>query len=359
MVSTGARCIGYMTKIGGAQGHTIFPYFPYHKTGLNSLPESAIKLHLENISGGEEPMAERQAGITALITAYARAYHATHDSPKIFDDFLIDQIYSAEEHSSFDQSLAGLIEMIDPALAATHPDPETALAAVIQLHNGPVTLSRSRYTEDNLEQALAQGAQQYVILGAGFDTFAFRRPDLVGKLEVFEVDHPVTQAMKRRRVGNAGWALPANLHFAPVDFTQESLTAALGRTPYNPAKLSFISWLGVTFYLAREVVFATLRAIADLAPEGSQVVFDYMDADAFEPEKAGKRVRLMQNIASMVGEPMKSGFDPQTLAGDLESLGFRLVENLGPEEIEARYFQNRTDHYHAFEHVHFARATIS
>ncbi len=302
-------------------------------------------------------MEERQAGITALITAYARAYHATHDSPKIFDDFLANQFYTPEERTLFNQNLAGLIKDVDPELAATYPDQETALAGVIQLHNGPVTLSRSRYTEDCLEEAIRQGLEQYVILGAGLDTFAFRRPELK-QLQVFEVDHPVTQAMKQQRIGMAGWEIPAQLHFAPIDFTRESLADALPRSGYDPRKASFFSWQGVTYYLDRAVVFDTLRTIAGIAPQGSTVVFDYMDADAFIPEKAAKRMQLMQRIAGMVGEPMKSGFDPQALAGNMEALGFRLAENLAPEEIERRYFQGRTDRYHAFEHVHFARIKV-
>src|SRR5512133_3882807 len=130
-------------------------------------------------------MAENQAGVTALITAYARAYHATHDFPKIFDDPLANALFTQEEHTLFDQNLAGLLQLVDPDLAASKPDQATALAKVIQLHNGPITLSRSRYTEDSLEVAVQQGAQQYVILGAGFDTFACRRPELVGRLQVF------------------------------------------------------------------------------------------------------------------------------------------------------------------------------
>jgi methyltransferase (TIGR00027 family) len=303
-------------------------------------------------------MAENQAGITALITAYARAYHATHDSPKIFDDFLADQMYTQEEHTSFDQSLAGLIKLIDPEFAATQPDQANALAGVIQLHNGPVTLSRSRFTEDRLEEAIRQEVEQYVILGAGFDTFAFRHPELDGRLQVFEVDHPTTQAMKHERIDMAGWQLPANLHFVPIDFSKESLADALRRCPYDPQKLSFFSWQGVTYYLTREVVFATLQAIAGIAARGSAIVFDYMDADAFIPERAGKRIQLMQWIAGQVGEPMKAGFDPQTLAIDLAGQGFHLEENLAPAEIEQRYFQGRADRYHAFEHVHFARAVL-
>jgi methyltransferase (TIGR00027 family) len=303
-------------------------------------------------------MKENQAGITALITAYARAYHATHDSPKIFDDFLADQFYTAQEHIDFDRYLAESIKLIDPELAVSQPDQATALAHVMQLHNAPITLSRSRYAEDCLEEAVKNGVQQYVILGAGFDTFAFRRPDLLTRLQVFEVDHPITQDLKRQRIAMPGWEIPAQLHFVPIDFTKESLTAALQRSSYDPHQLSFFSWLGVSYYLTREVVFATLQDIAGIAQQGSTIVFDYMDADAFIPEKAGKRIQLMQWIAGQVGEPMKSGFDPHTLAAELDRLGYLLQENLAPAEIDRRYFQGRTDLYRAFEHLHFARAVV-
>ncbi len=106
------------------------------------------------------------------------------------------------------------------------------------------------------------------------------------------------------------------------------------------------------------MVFDTLRAVAAVAPEGSVIVFDYMDADAFRPERAARRVQLLQAIARQVGEPMQAGFDPIELAADLDRAGFRLEENLDPVAIEARYFQQRADEYHAFEHVHFARAVV-
>jgi len=304
-------------------------------------------------------MAENQAGVTALVTAYARAYHATHDTPKIFDDFLADQYYSAQEHIDFDRYLAETLKLIDPELAASQPDQASALALVMQIQNGPITLSRSRYAEDSLEEAVRQGIRQYVILGAGFDTFAFRRPDLLQQLEVFEIDHPVTQELKRQRISAAGWQIPAQLHFVPVDFTHESLTAALERSSYDPQILSFFSWLGVSYYLTHEVVFATLQNMAGMAAKASTIVFDYLDAEAFVPEKAGKRIRFMLWIAGQIGEPMKSAFDPDTLAGELEHMGWQLQEDLAPDEIDRRYFLGRTDLYRAFEHLHFARAVIA
>jgi len=270
-------------------------------------------------------------------------------------------MYSQEDHDQFDRNLAemaGMLDGIAPDLAASALDQETALACVIQLLHGPVTLSRSRYTEDRLEEAIRQGVKQYVLLGAGLDTFAFRRPDILKVMQVFEVDHPVTQAMKRARIALAGWDVPPQLHFVPVDFNQESLADALRRSSYNPHTLSLFSWLGVTYYLTREVVYATLKTITRIAPVGSTIIFDYMDADAFIPEKAARRIQLMQHGARRVGEPMKTGFDPQTLADDLNRVGLSLQENLSPSDIEGRYFQGRTDRYHAFEHVHFARATV-
>ena len=221
-------------------------------------------------------MGPTQAGITALVTAYARAYHATHDSPKIFDDSIADQLYSPEEHRSFDKSLASVLSRyaaIDPDFVASKPNDAAALAWIMQHMHGPVTLSRSRYTEECLIEAVRGGVRQYVILGAGFDTFAFRRPDLLKELRVFEVDHPVTQRMKRDRLALAGWNIPTQLHFVPIDFSVQSLTDILHQTDYDPKQLTFFSWLGVTFYLTREAVHAALRALTTIAPQGQHPCF--------------------------------------------------------------------------------------
>jgi O-methyltransferase involved in polyketide biosynthesis len=101
-----------------------------------------------------------------------------------------------------------------------------------------------------------------------------------------------------------------------------------------------------------------LRSIAGIAPAGSAIVFDYLDTDAFVPERAAVRVKRMQEAVRRSGEPMQTGFDPSTLAADLARIGLRLQENLSPAEIQDRYFQGRTDGYRAFEHVHFAWAVV-
>jgi methyltransferase (TIGR00027 family) len=303
-------------------------------------------------------MEPNQAGITAMITAYSRAYHATHDSPIIFNDFLADQLFTAQERSFFDMQLSTLLGLIDPDLASQNQDQASALALVMQLQTGPITLSRSRYCEEELERAIQNGVEQYVILGAGFDTFAFRHPELADRLQVFEVDHPVTQSMKQQRIAAANWQMPENMHLVPVDFAKDRLMDALIGSGFDPAKKSFFSWLGVTYYLSMQSISDTFTSIASCTASGSMIVFDYIDAEGFIAEKACRAVQLMQNIARQAGEPMLASFEPDKLNLFLNENGFALVENLLPAVIEERYFQNRQDCYHAFENVHIARAMI-
>ncbi len=304
-------------------------------------------------------MEEKQFSRSAVIMAYHRAHHAMHDTPRIFNDFLAHHLVPEEARAIIEYHMAEAFKLYDPERSASCPDQATAIAWMMRVLAAPsFILSRSRYTEDIRKKSVVQGVQQYVILGAGMDTFAFRCPEMLRRLQVFEVDHPATQDFKRQRINEARWEQPPHLHFVPVDFEKESLAEVLTRSSYDPQVPSFFSWLGVTYYLTRDAIFATLRTMADIALAGSTVIFDYLDTDAFDPGKAAKRVQRMLGEAQFLGEPMKTGFDPSTLAADLASLGLRLHEDLNPPDIQERYFQERTDGYHACEHVHFAWAVI-
>jgi methyltransferase (TIGR00027 family) len=304
-------------------------------------------------------MNETRVKHTAPLLTYFRAYHAVHDAPKIFDDFLAYHLLTDQERAFFDQQFATAVKIIDPVCAASCPDEATALSWFMRAI-APLSLaiSRARYTEDLLEKGIREGVRQYVILGAGMDSFAFRCPELVKKLQVFEVDHPATQAHKCSRLAEVGWPHPARLHFVPVDFNLESPAAALARSSYNSESPSFFSWLGVTYYLKRETVIATLRAIADFARAGSTIIFDYLDKDAFLSETAARSIQVGMEYLRKIGEPMITGFEPSALAEELASLGLQLQENLSPADIEERYFRDRTDGYHAYKHMHFARAVV-
>jgi methyltransferase (TIGR00027 family) len=309
-------------------------------------------------------MKENEASFTAMMTAYMRAYHSMHDTPKIFDDFLANRLIPAEKQTLIEQYFDQYFEQYfscgeqlnDSKHTEPHFDQTTTSAYLMQATN---VISRSRYTEDTLEKAVRQGVKQYVILGAGLDTFAFRRSEIMEQLEVSEVDHPATQSFKLHRLAELGWGHPAKLHFIPIDFTKENLITALTRSSsYDPRAKSFFSWLGVTYYLTRDEVFATLRSITDIAPAGSTVVFDYLDTNAFVPEKSSQQMQKKLTFLRKIGEPMITGFNPSTLAEDLARLGYRLHENLTPADIEERYFKGRMDGYHAQEHVHLACATV-
>jgi methyltransferase (TIGR00027 family) len=301
-----------------------------------------------------------QVSRTAMETAFMRAYHAANDHPKIFDDHLAHRLITAQEYRESEERHLKAFHLFDPVRSAECPDRARALSCWMQSGAAPaIVLGRAQYAEAILEQAVKRReVQQYVILGAGMDTFAFRRPDLLAGLQVFEVDHPATQAHKRQRLLALG-DLPPQLHFLQVDFSRENLAAALRRSSYDPLAPSFFSWLGVTYYLSREAAWATLGAIAEVAPAGSGVIFDYLEIDAFVPEKVARRVQFMMEIVSRVGEPMLTGFDPLTLAPDLDRLGLGLREDLGPAKIQSNFFEGRTDGYHACEQAHFAWATVS
>jgi methyltransferase (TIGR00027 family) len=305
-------------------------------------------------------MQANQVSKTAMGTAFMRAYHAAHVHPKIFDDFLAHRLITADEHRESEARHLRAFQLFDPNRAASCPDQASALACWMQSAGAPpIVLGRARYAEDLLEKAVRQGVKQYVILGAGMDTFALRRPDLLARLQVFEVDHPATQAHKRQRLRGVVRENPAHLHFIPVDFGQEDLAAALRRSSFDPEAPSFFSWLGVTYYLTRDGAIATWRAITEAAPAGTTVVFDYLDTEAFDPGRAARRVQFMLEIVRRVGEPMLTGFDPSQLAGNLARLGLRLHEDLSPADIQERFFARRPDEYHACEHAHFARAVVA
>ena len=304
-------------------------------------------------------MDDTQIKRTALMSAYLRAHHAVHATPKIFDDFMALRLLTKEDLVAFDDGMANALPLIDPQRASLNPDRADAVSAMVQSYfPTSLFLSRSRYTEDHLHAAIQQGVSQYVILGAGMDTFAFRNTELHLPFQIFEIDHPATQAFKRKRLVELGWDIPSHLHFIPFDFTIHKLDTELARTPYNHNAPTLFSWLGVVHYLPREAVFHTLRMIAENTAPNSIVIFDYWDNDAFIPEKAAARVNIMHAMLRQAGEPMVTGFDPNTLGSELQAIGLRLVEHFSPRDIQNIYFQNRSDDYYAYEHAYFVKAVV-
>jgi len=300
-----------------------------------------------------------KASRTALIAAFFRAQHHQYDHPKIFDDPVAQLLLSASEVESIENGLLTAAHDISDVLSAS-PDRRTALSRLLRHHAAPApVLARARYTEDHLFQAIHGGVAQYVMLGAGLETFALRRQDLRSRLQVFEIDHPSTQAFKQQALSRAGIPLPSNLHFIPADLEAVSVADALRGSSFIPQARSVFSWQGVIAYLTLEAVRGTFQSIRSVAAPGSLLLFSYLDGDAFRAEKSSTRIRRMIEANRSIGEAMITGFDLPVLQAELAAARFELVEDLHPEEQQRRYFKGRTDGYHATEHFHFACATPS
>jgi methyltransferase (TIGR00027 family) len=264
-------------------------------------------------------MSERAESSTAAGVATLRAAHQLLDGePKILDDPIAVRLLDP-----------GTLERIrrEPELFA-HPG-----ALALRSH----VVLRSRFTEDRLAEAVGRGVGQYVVLGAGFDTFAYRQPEWAHGLRLFEVDHPASQRAKVARLTAAGVALPANLELVPIDFEHVTIEEGMARSGFDPRLPALFSWLGVTMYLTLPAIDAVLSFVAALPP-GTEVVLTFAHPDA--PDTPGGRLAA---AAAALGEPWISRFTSGELAQRLYDHGFSHVAFLRPPEATDRYFRGRTD----------------
>lgn len=200
-------------------------------------------------------------------------------------------------------------------------------------------LVRSRYAEDQLESAVAHGIRQFVSLGAGYDTFAYRQPPWAQVLQIFEVDQAATQLAKRERLTAAGVPVPDNVTYVAADFRRETLAQALVRSGFDMSMQTFISCLGVLVYLEAAAVDAIFHFAAALA-SGSEIVVTFRrqrDADDSSELSAAVAAR---------GEPWISAFDPEALRAALLTMGFASVTLVFGSELDVRYTLRRTDGLH-------------
>lgn len=297
---------------------------------------------------------KEQASMTACMSAFGRAFHAENDPSPIFADTMARQLLTDEEYQAIGAHILSGMAFFAPEKLGTFADDAEALRHLVHTQIAPTPIARARFCEDSLKTAVRTGTEQYVILGAGLDTFALRDADFVREHPVFEVDHPLTQADKRARLERAGISVPKNLHFVAVDFARDDLRAALLAAGFDPRRKTFFSWLGVSYYLSAQAIESLLDTIAALSADGSSLVFDYADENLFSSEV--RRVRNMLAMAAAAGEPMQSCFADGELAKLLERHGFLIYELMTAQEIQAQYFAGRADGFTAFEHINYVNA---
>jgi methyltransferase (TIGR00027 family) len=201
---------------------------------------------------------------------------------------------------------------------------------------------RSRVVEDLVQRALSKGVQQYVILGAGLDSFAYRRVDLLDRLRVFEVDHPASQRWKRERLEQLSIPTPKGLIFAPVDFESQSLIDGLVASGFEAEAPAVFSWIGVTMYLTTDAIRKTLRAVASCG-HGSQIVLTYNQPASTLDALSRTVGETLADTIGQGGEPFISLFTPEAAQALVREEGFRDIQDYGGDEARRDYFQSRED----------------
>jgi methyltransferase (TIGR00027 family) len=273
----------------------------------------------------------RHASRTALGVAALRAVHQLMDgAPKILDDPIAALLLDDDGR-----------QMLEANAARVHEPEVLALRSRVVL--------RSRFAEERMAEAVRRGVRQCVILGAGFDTFAYRQPDWARRLRIYEVDHHATQTEKRRRLQKAGVPMPTNLDFVAIDFESVSLRDGLRASSLDFSEPTFFSCLGVLIYLTREAVDAIFALVGGF-PVGSEIVFTFSQQDAAVSSLADK--------VKLLGEPWRTHFEPDAMMRDLHALGFLEISFLTTDAAEQAYFQRRNDGLHAPRSAGIAAAVV-
>ena len=265
---------------------------------------------------------------TAEGAIMSRAIHAKFAESPILDDFWAIELLTPANRQRIEAATKASDVEVTPGFDAS---PIFALG-----------VASLRYAEDEVDRCVERGIDQYLILGAGFDTFAFRRSDLRGLVHVYEIDHPDVQALKRARVAAAS-RTPATLPtFVPVDFERTRFAAEIAKSDFDGTRPAVLSWLNTIPYLTEEATLSTLVEIHAVLAPGSRIVVNYGAQVALTPEQAAFLARL-QEVVSASGEPTRSRWKPDAFVEMLSDIGFDVVEHATEADLTDRYFEKRRD----------------
>ncbi|MGO9181056.1 MAG: class I SAM-dependent methyltransferase [Candidatus Limnocylindrales bacterium] len=291
----------------------------------------------EPVSADRERPSDRAASSTALGAAGLRAAHLLlDDPPPIFNDPLAVRLLGPE------------------AARAIGERPDRLRTPAARALRTEVVV-RSRYAEDRLEEAVRRGVRQYVILGAGLDTFAYRQPAWAADLRIIEVDHAASQLDKQARLRGTGIAAPPNLRYAAADLEADALSPRLASAGLNPLQSTFVACLGVLIYL-REGTLDAIVAMVTKLPAGSQFVFTFSRsyvATAGSPAPGSPAARV-----AAAGEPWRTRIEPEAVEAMLRAAGFRSLSFLDAEDVDRRYLSERSDGLRQPAQVIIADATV-
>lgn len=256
-----------------------------------------------------------------MAVAVLRDAHRTFDAPP----WVLDDGYA--------------LELVGPTWREIRTAQMATYGEQARAQNRAGVVARSRYAEDRLHSG---PWRQYVILGAGLDSFAWRHPDVLETVRLFEVDHPASQALKLERIVELALPRHVNHIFAPVDFENETLRAGLGRAGLDWLQPTFFSWIGVIPYLTHEAIETTLTTVGACAP-GSEIVFTYTQTEPFLDDVAREIIGVFSKMAQAAGEPLTTFFAPSDIESFVRRCGLEVVDHPTPDDLWLRYFSARTD----------------
>lgn len=299
-----------------------------------------------------------QKSMTALISAFSRAYHSLNNEVTIFNDRVARQLLTDAECQQIAKSMSDGIGFFNPSFVG---EADEALRWIVDNQLSPSPLGRAAFAERSVERAVKVGTKQYLIFGAGYDTFAYRQPSWADTLEIFEIDHPATARDKRERLKNANLVIPNNVHYIEADFTKAAWQEALLKHgAFNHNKISCSTILGVAYYLSKQTFENLISVISGILPKGSTILFDYPDENSYT-EKAGERAKKQSMLAGTANEKMVASYSYCDMELLLSTYDFLIYEHLTPQEMTEQYFEtyNKANPLHrmtAFDNVNYCLA---
>lgn len=296
------------------------------------------------------------ASMTARVSLFARAYHTEQEGGAVFADPAAMALLGREEYEQIAASMTQGISFFCPGFEGT---PEEALTYVVHRQLAPSPLGRAAFAEGALEEAVGEGCGQYLILGAGYDSFPCRRPAWAAALEVFSLDRPEMMADRRRRMEGAGFLTRPHSHEISADLARPGWRETLTDAGFDGQKLSFCSLLGLAYYLTMEEWGNLLTGLRGLLAPGSRIAFDWPVQTGHD----GGRTERQKNLAAAAGEEMRLHCTGAEMEALLRACGFAVCHELAPEEITRTYFApfNRTCGgcpLEAFPGVHYCLARV-
>jgi|GEM_PF-67714 len=298
---------------------------------------------------------DNRSNIIPLVSAFAAAYHNVQSDNPIIKDEIITKLISGDERRQIESYIFGACDIFAADLKAKANDERELMSELVRLQLASLPMERQRFCEEALATAARSGTTQYVVLGAGLDTYAWRQPDN-SRLQIFEVDTPQEQETKRARLERAGLKIPDNLHFVPCDFLSENLGEELAKAGFKSTKRTFFSLLGVCHYLDVDTITKLMTDLSHLCTNGSSVCFDVADN---EIENANElRSRNMVEMAKARNASISYTTDEFSLMSQLEDTHFMVYEYADSNELNERYFADRDDGMTAFEHISMALAVM-